>query len=403
METLRRVQLNNKNNKLHLSIFWISVCIVLGTGIIFYPETSFEAAKKGIQTWWSIVFPSLLPFLIISELLINLGFVSFLGVLLEPVMRPLFNLPGAGGFVLAMSYISGFPLCAILTARLRQSNLCTREEGERLMSFTSNASPLFLLGAVSVGMFKNPSLGPAIAFIHYFSNFLCGILLKILYSKTEIRSFSKPVQKNHIFILKKALYAILETSRLKEQTFGTLLCEAVRNTVLTLLTICGFITLFSVIINILHAIGFVDSLIKILNPLAEYFQIHYSLLTGLITGFFEITMGINEISKSTGTLIQQLMITEAILAWNGLAIQAQIAGMISGSDLRILPYLLTRFIQIPVAVSITYMFFSKPIHNLSFLSGHFILYVVIFFSIIMLSFLLKKVFLALWKKIIIIR
>ena len=50
--------------------------------------------------WWQIVFPSLLPFLILSELLISFGVVSFLGVMLEPFMRPFFRVPGVGWFCL---------------------------------------------------------------------------------------------------------------------------------------------------------------------------------------------------------------------------------------------------------------------------------------------------------------
>ena len=65
--------------------------------------------------WWEIVFPSLLPFFIVSEMLIGFGVVKFIGVLLEPFMRPLFKVPGVGGFVWAMGMASGFPAGAKFT------------------------------------------------------------------------------------------------------------------------------------------------------------------------------------------------------------------------------------------------------------------------------------------------
>ncbi|MFY9141196.1 MAG: nucleoside recognition domain-containing protein, partial [Thermacetogeniaceae bacterium] len=95
--------------------FFSVLCLLYALGVISYPSASFEAAQQGLKTWWEIVLPSLLPFFIIAELLIKLGFVAFLGTLLEPAMRPLFNLPGCSGFIMAVSYLSGFPLCAILT------------------------------------------------------------------------------------------------------------------------------------------------------------------------------------------------------------------------------------------------------------------------------------------------
>ena len=94
----------------------------------------------------------LLPFFVFSHVLIGLGVVHFLGVLLEPIMRPLFNVPGTGSFVLAMGLASGFPLGAVLTNKLRQDRLCSKVEAERLLSFTNTADPLFMFGAVAVGM-----------------------------------------------------------------------------------------------------------------------------------------------------------------------------------------------------------------------------------------------------------
>ena len=102
----------------------------------------------------------------------GLGVVHFMGVLLEPIMRPVFNVPGTGAFVMAMGYTSGAPIGTMLSVELRKKNLCTRMEAERLMSFTNNSSPLFIFGAVAVGMFNNPALGLILAFSHYSANLI---------------------------------------------------------------------------------------------------------------------------------------------------------------------------------------------------------------------------------------
>ena len=109
--------------------------------MISCPQVVFQGALTGLKTWWNIVFPALLPFFIASELLMSFGVVHFMGVLLEPVMRPLFNVPGAGSFVMAIGYTSGYPIGSMVTARLRAEGLCSRVEAERLMSFTNNSSP----------------------------------------------------------------------------------------------------------------------------------------------------------------------------------------------------------------------------------------------------------------------
>lgn len=334
-------------------------CLLLALGVVCHPVAAFHSAQRGLQIWWEIVFPSLLPFFIISELLMKMGFVAFLGTLLEPAMRPLFNLPGSSGFIIAMSYLSGFPLCAILTGRLRQEGMCTRNEGERLLSFTSNASPLFMLGAISVGMYQNASLGPLIALIHYLSNFLCGILLKFLFPQKE-----SPPAKGTGRILSRALSSFADSTQLQTRGFGQIFGETIRNAGLTLLTIGSFITFFSVLTGVIQAAGIFSVLMRTLAPAAALFGLDICLVRGLLYGFFEITIGIEEVSHSTSSLFTQLLIIEAILAWNGLSIQAQITGILTESDLRPTPYILTRIIQMPLAMGITYLVFTLPIGEL---------------------------------------
>ena len=44
--------------------FFSVLCLLYALGVISYPSASFEAARRGLNTWWEIVFPSLLPFLL---------------------------------------------------------------------------------------------------------------------------------------------------------------------------------------------------------------------------------------------------------------------------------------------------------------------------------------------------
>ncbi len=103
--------------------FIVTAVVVFVICMILNPTEVFQASKAGVNAWWNIVFPALLPFFISSELLMGYGIIQFMGVLLEPVMRPLFNLPGVGSFVLAVGYTSGFPISASLSAKLRKDGL----------------------------------------------------------------------------------------------------------------------------------------------------------------------------------------------------------------------------------------------------------------------------------------
>ena len=64
----------------------------LVVAFVIEPEVAFAAAVRGLRLWWDIVFPALLPFFVGGQVLMGLGVVHFMGVLLEPTMRPLFKI-----------------------------------------------------------------------------------------------------------------------------------------------------------------------------------------------------------------------------------------------------------------------------------------------------------------------
>ena len=159
-------------------LFFLLLILLATLAMLCYPQAAYDGACRGLETWITHLLPSLLPFFIAADLLLSLGFVRFLGVLLEPVMRPLFRLPGEAGFAVALGFTSGFPMGAILTASLKEQSLCTPQEAARLAAFTNNSSPLFLLISVPLSMLHQPQLGVLLLSAHYLANLTIGILLR---------------------------------------------------------------------------------------------------------------------------------------------------------------------------------------------------------------------------------
>lgn len=338
-----------------MRLFWTTCALVFVLSMIAQPKTVYEGAVFGLGAWWNIVFPSLLPFFIVSELLMNFGVVHFMGVLLEPVMRPLFNIPGAGSFVLVIGFTSGYPIGAMVTARLRKERLCTRIEAERLMSFTNNSSPLFMLVAVAVGMFHDPSLGPLIAGAHYLSNLTLGLCLRF-YGRIDRELISPPLSKGHI--LKRAFQEMFRRQQQDHRTLGQIIGDAVKNAINNLLNIGGFIILFAVIIRLLSAAGFIDLLARGLGSLLLPLGISPAVLLALASGLFEMTTGTKLASEAAAPLLHQLMAVAMILAWSGLSVQAQAASMIAGTDIRMGPFILVRIAHAILAAVYTYLLFG---------------------------------------------
>lgn len=324
--------------------------------LIVFPEASFNASLRGLHIWWEIVFPSLLPFFIIAELLISFGVVQFIGVLFQPIMRPLFNVPGIGSFAWILGMASGYPSGAKISARLREKNEISQIEAERLVSFSNASSPLFIFGAISIGFFQNPTLGILIAVCHYTSNVIVGICMRF-YGKSDKKVTKESSGKQRLFI--QGLQKMHQTRINETRPFGQIIGDAVMTSVQTLIMIGGFIILFSVLTTFLSVTHFTSIVSFVVQPLFHLLQIPNDIIAPILTGIFEITMGIEKISLlTTITPLTQVVLINFILGFNGFSVQAQVASILAKTDIRFAPYFFARILH-GIFASILAFFFYR--------------------------------------------
>lgn len=336
-----RSNLNRANIK---SILLGVVALFLIVALIMYPETAFQSSLEGLKIWWEVVFPALLPFFVASEILMGFGVVHFLGVLLEPLMRPLFRVPGPGAFVMAMGLASGYPIGAKLTTRLREQQLITRSEGERLVSFTNTADPLFMFGAVAVGFFHDVTLGVTLAIAHYTASLLTGFAMRFHDPHGES---SPAIERSNEFILLRAAKA-MHRARLQDgRSLGRLIGDSVMNSVNTLLMVGGTIMIFSVIIQVMTLINVTAVLTQGIGIFLALFGFPVQLAEPIVSGLFEITLGSQVASQFKDGLppVYVMAVVSAIIAWSGLSVHAQVASLLSSTDIRYTPYLFARLLH----------------------------------------------------------
>ncbi len=308
--------------------------------LIAFNEQSFKSAQYGFSLWLNVVFPSLFPFFVGAELLNGTGFVRAAGVFLEPIMRPLFNVPGVGSFAFAMGISSGYPVGAKITADLRESKLCTKTEAERLLTFTNNSSPLFITGAIATGIFARPELGMMLLITHCAACITVGLVFR--FYKRERSGKSSYYSKNIIY---RAVAELKDSPSINFSNIGLKLGDAVKNSINTLLMIGGFIVLFSVLINILVSTKAIYLAALGVKLVFQYLGIAFSMASPLVSGLFEITIGAKYISMSFAPLSQKMIIAAFVLGWGGLSVHSQVASIVGKTDISIKPYLLAKFLQ----------------------------------------------------------
>ena len=347
-------------------LFFLIIILILTLFMVINPQETVKASTAGLKLWLLVLVPALFPFFIVSDLMINLGFVHFLGVVLEPIMRPLFRLPGCSSLVIVMGFTSGFPVGAILTRRLYEDKMLTANEAERLVSFTNNSSPLFILGAVGIGMFGSAAIGYLLAASHYLSNLLVGILWR--FKSNEPHYLNRPTTSR----LKKGLKALIESQNSADTNIGTLISSAIKNSLNNILAISGFIIVFSIIARIFAVWGLMDILAQLFTHLFAFMHVTYQVAYGLGMGLLEITIGANNVANAlNANILQQLIIVSIIIAFSGLSIITQVMSIMAGTPVRLSFYLLSRFLQVIFSVIITftgYHLFIKSIYKVTALS-----------------------------------
>lgn len=177
-------------------IIWIFTG-ALAAMITLNPHISLTAAREALLLCGNVLIPSLLPFFICANILILTGAAVFFGRYLGFLMRPLFRVGGAGALALITGMISGYPSGAAVTCKLYEAGAIDRDEAHRLLAFVNNSGPLFIMGAVGVGIYQSPKLGVILYISHIAAALFTGMVFSLLRRKKPQRKGTLPKKCAH--------------------------------------------------------------------------------------------------------------------------------------------------------------------------------------------------------------
>ena len=327
--------------------------ILLVATIIYRPDDAFQASLQGLTIWWNIVFPGLLPFLTLLELMLAFGAVHAFGALLDPFMRRLFRLPGEAGLAMAFGWTGGFPSGAESTAALRRNGIVTRSEGQRLLAMAHMPSPLFMLLVVGAGFMKRPELGASVAIAVWAAAVAVGLIQARFNDKGTDLSQTKPSTdpSGNLRLsggsLRSAARAMTEAKRRDGRTFGKALGDSVIVSVYKLMAVGGFMMICAV-------------LVRLIEPLAPD-----TLPAFVLPGLIESHIGSYSaaVTRMDGGIAWNAAATAAVLSWGGVSALLQVGTVIAGTDLMIRPLAFIRLLQAAIAFIFTLLLW-QPISSL---------------------------------------
>ncbi len=307
--------------------------------LLIFSNNNLIAAQNGLALWAKNVLPTLFPFFVATELLCQTNFTYILGKLLNRLIKPIFNLPGESVIAIILGTISGYPIGAKVVCNLKNQKIITKIEAERLIAFTNNSGPLFILGTVGITLFHNKHLGIILLISHIFSSLTVGYLFRFW-------------KRNKLDVNFREIHFNSKLSPIKISEIGEILGNAIKKSISSILSVGGFIVLFSVILSILENSGILD----IINMFLYQLGISKEISSAIFTGIIEVTNGVN-LSSSIYTSLPTLsiLLTSFLLGFGGISVLLQVYSIISKENISVKPYILGKLLQGFLSILFTFI------------------------------------------------
>ena len=300
----------------------VSLFIIIGFFVIMliFPRQTFEGASNGLLLWFQIVLPTLLPFIILSNLLIHTNGVTYISAIVKPFVQRLFRVSDYGCYAVFVGFFCGYPMGAKVVADLIQTEKISQQEGQYLLSFCNNTSPMFIISFIVMQNLKNESLLLGTLVILYLAPVVCSFLFRRLY-KIQTRMSSKKIH-NHTFDF-------------DFQIFDT----CIMNGFETITKVGGYIILFSILFSLAKQL-----------PLMWFLPA------------LEITCGVSHITSLGIPLAILFPYVLALTSFGGFCAIAQTNSMIQDTKLSIVPYIIQKLIT-ALVTSLLAMIYIQFIHQ----------------------------------------
>ena len=274
--------------------FSVFILIVLAIWVMGYSLLMTERTIETIGSLLRIFVHSILPLLsvfsVCTKLLVKTNaFRRLLPVHGRAFWRSL-GMSEAGFSVFLLSLFAGFPTGAMMLSELCEKGEISSREAESLLPFCNQASVAFLFGTLGTYILGDSRMG----FVFFFAQTTTAVVCVCL---TANRRYG--------------IEAFRSAKEYSEVSFVSMLISSVRETVFSMLGVCGFFVFFSLIgtalTDTLSALGFPSG----------------KLLCAMLGGVLEMSSGFLSLSEGCFSSEMLLICGGALLGFGGISVFMQ--------------------------------------------------------------------------------
>lgn len=303
-----------------LSLFLLSAFLLS----LFYRNAVIAGASEGLVLWYRHVLPTLLPFMILTQIMMRTDSLSLLSRLTGPVLRYFPGVSGYGGFAVMTGFLCGYPMGAKVTTDLLKSKHVSVNEASFLLSFCNNMSPMFILGVLFQNYIPAKELHLPFFVILTGAPLLCSQLFRLYYMR-------------HADSICQSVHPGKNGSR--RCSIGDLLNESITVSADSMIRIAMYMMLASIWMRVLEQLLTSDSL-----------------CTSILLSSFEITTGLASVSALSISPFMRYILLLALTSFGGISSILQTMSMIQPAGLRILPYITEKLATALVTSLLAYIY-----------------------------------------------
>ena len=265
--------------KKHIILTFVLIIFILNI------ETIIFSVKDASMLFFNKIFISIFPFIILSDILIYYNYHYFLkNNFIGKFISKLFNIDYNSTSIFILSILTGTPTNAILINRMINDKKINKDIAEKLLTFTYFPSIPFVIGSIGISTYNNIKIGLVLYTICLINNVMIGLYLKNKNKGINIEN-DNPIIKSNFFIMIK---------------------NSILNAINNCYIILGNLIIFTIIINLFN----------------KYININ-SIISAIISGIFELTNGIINISLLDININFKILLSSFLLNFTGLSILFQ--------------------------------------------------------------------------------
>lgn len=298
---------------LFLSLFFIIM--------VCFPKTVFAGAAQGLLLWFETVLPTLFPFMVVTGLMINTNTITWITKLLAPVISPFFHISTHGTFVVLCGFLCGYPMGAKIASDLTSSGYISRQEGEYLLSFCNNTSPMFVIGF----LFSQNLQRLDLAFVSLLIIDLCAVLCGRFFRR--------------FYHFHPETSSIYTASKEKPISFPAILDDCIINSCENITKIGGYIVVFSIL----------SSLLKLLPASGGIWE-------NILLPSIEITGGIQMLCTQTLPFNIRYVLLMVLSSFGGLCAVFQTQCMVQKQAFSLKRYIIEKLVTAAATSLIAYTY-----------------------------------------------